>query len=96
MSIKNNENSEIWKDVVGFEGLYQISNKGRVRSLDKVVHSSEGKTRYYTFINNEWKCANSDCAICIKIICKGLKEEIVIGINTKDCACIELKSAYFI
>ena len=25
--------SEIWKDVPGYEGLYQASNKGRVRSL---------------------------------------------------------------
>ena len=25
---------EIWKDVVGYEGLYQVSNLGRVRSLD--------------------------------------------------------------
>lgn len=27
---------EIWKDVRGFEGLYQISNFGRVRSLDRI------------------------------------------------------------
>jgi hypothetical protein len=26
---------EIWKDVKGFEGLYQVSNMGRVRSLDR-------------------------------------------------------------
>lgn len=26
---------EIWKDVRGYEGIYQISNKGNVRSLDK-------------------------------------------------------------
>jgi hypothetical protein len=26
---------EIWKPVVGFEGLYEISNKGRVKSLDR-------------------------------------------------------------
>lgn len=25
---------EIWKDVLGYEGLYQVSNKGRVRSLN--------------------------------------------------------------
>lgn len=26
---------EIWKDIKGYEGLYQISNLGRVRSLDR-------------------------------------------------------------
>ena len=25
---------EVWKDVVGYEGLYQVSNKGRVKSLN--------------------------------------------------------------
>ena len=42
--------SEIWKDVRGFEGFYQVSNKGRVRSLDRVVeyrnhvpHKTKGK-----------------------------------------------------
>lgn len=28
---------EIWKDIQGYEGLYQVSNLGRVRSLDKIV-----------------------------------------------------------
>ncbi len=28
---------ETWKDVVGYEGLYQVSNNGHVRSLDRVV-----------------------------------------------------------
>lgn len=27
--------NEIWKDVVGYEGLYQVSNLGRVKSLPK-------------------------------------------------------------
>lgn len=26
---------EIWKDIEGYEGLYQVSNKGRVKSLDR-------------------------------------------------------------
>lgn len=26
---------EIWKDIVGYESLYQVSNKGRIRSLDR-------------------------------------------------------------
>ena len=28
---------EIWKDVPGYEGQYQVSDQGRVRSLDRVV-----------------------------------------------------------
>ena len=28
-----NENNEIWRDIEGYEGLYQVSNCGRVRSL---------------------------------------------------------------
>ena len=28
---------EIWKDIPGYEGLYQVSSLGRVRSLDRVV-----------------------------------------------------------
>ena len=28
---------EIWVDVVGYEGLYQVSNLGRVRSLDRYI-----------------------------------------------------------
>lgn len=27
---------EIWKDISGYEGLYQVSNLGRVRSLDRI------------------------------------------------------------
>lgn len=27
--------TEIWRDIDGYEGLYQVSNLGRVRSLDK-------------------------------------------------------------
>ena len=29
---------EIWKDIKGYEGLYQVSNLGRVRSLDKTIN----------------------------------------------------------
>ena len=33
MSIRNNK--EIWKDIPNYEGLYQVSNLGRVKSLPK-------------------------------------------------------------
>lgn len=28
---------EIWKDVVGYEGFYQVSNLGKIRSLDRIL-----------------------------------------------------------
>lgn len=33
---------EIWKDIVGYEGLYQISNLGRVKSLKRYVPHFKG------------------------------------------------------
>lgn len=37
---------EIWKDVIGYEGLYQVSNFGNVRSVDRVIHLSNGQSRF--------------------------------------------------
>lgn len=33
---------EIWKDIVGYEGYYQVSNLGNVRSLDRLVKHPKG------------------------------------------------------
>ena len=35
---------EIWKDVQGYEGLYMISNYGRIKSCQRTIISSSGKT----------------------------------------------------
>lgn len=35
---------EIWKDVKGFEGFYQVSNLGRVKSLKRTIIRKNGKT----------------------------------------------------
>ena len=34
---------EIWKDIEGYEGLYQVSNLGRVRSLDRKSRNRNGE-----------------------------------------------------
>lgn len=38
-TLKNSKmnQQEIWKDIPNYEGLYQVSNLGRVKSLDRVV-----------------------------------------------------------
>lgn len=38
--------SEVWKDIVGYEGYYQVSNRGRVRSLGFLINNRGGSTRY--------------------------------------------------
>lgn len=38
--------TEIWKDIVGYEGLYQVSNLGRVRTVGRIdcrEHYRKGK-----------------------------------------------------
>lgn len=42
-----NMKEEIWKDVPNYEGYYQASNLGRVRSLDRTVTYSDGRKRFY-------------------------------------------------
>ena len=36
---------EIWKDIEGYEGIYQVSNLGRVRSIDRVCIMKNGLKR---------------------------------------------------
>jgi len=41
------DNIEIWRPIKGYEGLYEVSNFGRVRSLDRIV---ENKNK------GSWRC----------------------------------------
>lgn len=52
--MENIEEKEIWKDVVGYEGKYAVSNKGSIKSLDycrsgrcKLLKQNIGTTGYY-------------------------------------------------
>ena len=37
---------EIWKDIKGYEGMYQISNFGRVKSLNRTINIGEKSKRF--------------------------------------------------
>ena len=37
----------MWKDIKGFEGYYQVSDDGRVRSVDRVVYQTNGHPLSY-------------------------------------------------
>lgn len=60
---------EIWKDITGFEGLYQVSNLGRIKSLkrnvknahseriikEKILKQSEGKKYMHVRLSKNCK-----------------------------------------
>lgn len=41
------KSGEQWLPVVGFEGLYEVSDLGRVRSLDRRIRQRNGRTRVF-------------------------------------------------
>lgn len=40
------DSQEIWKDVHGYEGIYKISNLGRILSLSRFIHYVSGNHKY--------------------------------------------------
>ena len=38
---------EIWKDIEGYEKLYQISNFGNIKSLDRYIINKNGEKQYF-------------------------------------------------
>lgn len=39
-------NKEIWKPIKGYEGFYEVSDYGRVKSLERVIIRSNGRKQY--------------------------------------------------
>lgn len=50
---------EVWKDVSGFEGEYQVSNFGRIKSVGRTIITSNGKQYYLP--ERILKLRKSDC-----------------------------------
>ncbi|MBP5698848.1 MAG: HNH endonuclease, partial [Alphaproteobacteria bacterium] len=51
--------TEVWKDIKGYEGLYQVSNIGRVKSLERkhkiILHGKECLRHQKERIMKQWK-----------------------------------------
>lgn len=43
---KDGKQMEVWKDIKGYEGIYVISNYGRVSSLNRLLTDSKGHKRF--------------------------------------------------
>ena len=56
---------EIWKDVVGWEGIYQVSNIGRFMSLltGNILSDKKGKMKHGTrSMYSKYKCRCASCS----------------------------------
>ena len=43
---KENKKKEEWRDIKGYEGLYQVSNMGRVKSLERTIIRKNGSEQH--------------------------------------------------
>lgn len=39
--------NEVWKEIPDYDGYYQISNLGRIKSLERTIETKNGKFRHY-------------------------------------------------
>lgn len=60
--------AEIWKDIEGYEGYYQISNLGRVKSLPREIDNKK-----HIYISNEriLKGGFDKRGYCVIVLCNG-------------------------
>ena len=54
---------EIWKDVFGYEGFYQISNLGNVKSLDRTIKNKASKRRGEYYVSIKSRCPKQNKGI---------------------------------
>lgn len=46
---------ELWKDIPGYEGIYQASTYGRIRSIDRSIKQGNGIRKLYGKIISQYK-----------------------------------------
>jgi DNA-binding XRE family transcriptional regulator len=57
---------EEWRPIEGHEGFYEVSNLGRVRSLDRVVETSTGKRKHKGKLLKQARTASGYPIVCLR------------------------------
>jgi hypothetical protein len=80
-------NKEIWKDIPNYEGLYQVSNLGNVRSLDRISKHKNGRINKLKG-KNLYKLKDSTPYFCVGLNNNGVKKRFGIH-RLVACAFLE-------
>lgn len=82
---------EIWKDIEGYEGIYKVSNKGNVKSLERKVKKFDGYRTIKEKILKPEKCNNGYFRIRLN---KEGKEEKYLLHRLVACAFVQNDSLF--
>lgn len=66
---------EIWKPIVGYEGLYEISNYGNIRSMPRVIMRKDGKPYAVKTIKVLKPCYDKDGYLRIELNNNGVAKK---------------------
>lgn len=69
---------EIWKDVVGYEGYYQVSNFGNLRSVDRIVPDKKNGTRLLKGTDLKLRRNNNNPYLCISFCREGKYKRMLV------------------
>jgi hypothetical protein len=68
--------TEIWKDVVGWENFYEVSNFGNVRSKVRIGNTDFGERKYG---GNQVKKINHNCGYdVVNLTIKGKRKQVLV------------------
>jgi len=68
---------EVWEDVEGYEGIYKVSDKGDVKSLNRTIINKNGKKQFYNGKNLKKSVSNNGYVVFH--LCKNNKVKVFLG-----------------
>jgi hypothetical protein len=83
LSLKNIKGEE-WVDIIGYDGIYQISNFGRVKSLGRYVNSSKGDQRWVKEKILKIHIPKDGHELNIKLSCENISKTYLINTLVAD------------
>lgn len=68
-----------WRSILGFEGYYEVSNTGLIRSLDRCVIDKRGSCKFYKGkVLKPYKNSSGYLNVCLKIRGNNISKTVLV------------------